>query len=116
SLLGIFVGVLLAALLGKLLKSLLLAVGLKNPILLWILGPFIIFVIVSALFKVAALAMHQKVDVHYKYHEGDLRLALWERIHHRLGLCLGVLNGAIYFLLICFVDYSFRYCTFRMGS
>ena len=34
--------------------------------------------LISALFKVAGLVVHQKVDVYYKYKAGDLRLALAE--------------------------------------
>ena len=90
--LGILIGFLVAAPLGKLVKPALLAVGVNNPTLVWVLGPLIMFVLVSIVCKVAALAVHQKVDVHYKYHTGDLRLALWERLNRRLGLCVGLLN------------------------
>src|SRR5436190_23521205 len=72
SLVGILLGAVLAGPLGKLLKPVLLAVGLKNPVLLWVLGPAIVFLVFSILLKIAALAMHQKADVHYKYHAGDL--------------------------------------------
>src|SRR4030095_854498 len=89
SLIGILLGILLAPPLGRLLKSPLSAVGLKNPVLLWVGGPLIVFVLISIIFQGAALAVHQKVDVFYKYRAGDLRLALWERLNHRLGLCLG---------------------------
>ncbi len=116
SLIGIFFGVLLAGPLAKLIKPLLMAVGVKNPMLLWLLGPFIGFVLVSVLFKIAALAVHQKVDVHYKYKAGDLRLALWERLNQRLGLCLGIVNGAVYFILICFVFYSLSYWTVQVTT
>ena len=92
---GILLGVLLAGPLGKLLKPLLVVLGLKNPTLPWLLGLLIIFLLISISFKVAAFIAHQKVDVHYKYHAGDLRLVLWERLNRRLGLCLGVLNCAL---------------------
>src|SRR5882724_8360386 len=92
SLIGIVVGIVLAAPLGKLLKPGLSAVGVQNPILLWAIGPLIVFVLISIVFKIGAMAVHQKVDVHYKYHGGDLRLALWERLNRRVGLCLGLVN------------------------
>ena len=116
SFLGIIIGALLAPHLGRLLKPVLLAVGLKNPVLLWLLGPLIVFVIISALFKVGALLAHQKVDVHYKYKGGDLRLALWERLNQRVGLCLGLLNGVAYLVLISFLIYSFSYWTVQMST
>jgi uncharacterized membrane protein required for colicin V production len=116
SLVGILLGALLAGLLGKLLKPLLVVAGLKNPVLSWLLGPLIIFLLISIIFKVAALMVHQKVDVYYKYHTGDLRLALWERLNRRLGLCLGLVNGALYCILISLVIYSLSYWTVQMAT
>jgi len=116
SFLGIFIGALLAPSLGRVFKPVLMAVGLKNPILLWVLGPLIVFVVISALFKVAALVAHQKVDVYYKYKTGDLRLALWERLNQRVGLCLGLLNGVAYLVLISFIIYAFSYWTVQMAT
>jgi len=52
----------------------LVAVGVKYPMLAWLLGALIVFVAISIIFKVAAFMVHQKVDVYYKYHAGDLRL------------------------------------------
>jgi hypothetical protein len=116
SLIGIILGALLAVPLGRLIKPILMAVGLKNPTLVWILAPLIIFIVISIIFKVAALQVHQKVDVHFKYHSGDLKLALWERLSHRLGLCLGLVNGAAYLILISMVIYAFSYWTFQMAA
>ncbi len=116
SFMGILVGVLLAGPLGRLIKPLLFAVGATNPVVPWILGPPIIFVLVSIAFKVAALAVHQKVDVYYKYHAGDLRLALWQRLNRQLGLCVGLLNGAAYTVLVAFAIYPFSYWTFQFAT
>src|SRR5438093_224456 len=116
SFVGILLGALLASPLGRLLRPVLMAVGLKNPMLVWVLGPFIVFVIISVLFKVGALAVHQKVDVFYKYKAGDLRLALWERLNQRTGLCLGLLNGTAYLVLISFIIYAFSYWTVQMTT
>ncbi len=116
SFIGILFGVLFAPLLGRLLRPALTAVGLKNPLLTWVLAPFIVFVIISALFKVLALVVHQKVDVYYKYKAGDLRLALWERLNHRTGLALGLLNGTAYLVLISFIIYGFGYWTVQMTT
>src|SRR5207237_473623 len=111
SLVGILLGLLLAGLLGRFVKPVLGAVGLKNPVLVWLLAPFIVFLLVSIAFKIGAFTVHHKVDVYFKYKAGNLRLALWERLNRRLGLCLGLVNGAIYFILISLVIYSFSYWT-----
>jgi uncharacterized membrane protein required for colicin V production len=116
SLVGILLGALLAWPLGRLIQPLLPAFNVKNPTLAWWLAPIIVFVVVSILFKVAAHMVHQKVDVYYKYHAGDLRMALWERLNHGLGLCLGLVNGALYCLLIAAVIYPFSYWTMQMAT
>jgi hypothetical protein len=113
---GILLGAVLAKPLGGLLRSVLLAVGVKYPPLAWLLGAFIIFVVISIIFKVAAHMVHQKVDVYYKYQAGDLRLVLWERLNSRLGLCLGLFNGALYCMLIAAVVYPFSYWTFQLAT
>ncbi len=116
SFVAIMFGVLLAPLLGRLLKPVLVATGVTNPVLVWLLGPVIVFVLISIIFKMAALPVHQKVDVHFKYHAGDLRQILWERLSRRLGLCLGLLNGAAYLILICFAFFVLGYWTFQVAS
>ena len=73
SFVGILIGALLAGPLGKLVKPLLVVLGLKTPPLAWWLAPLIVFVVISIIFKVGALVVHKKVDVHFRYHAGDLR-------------------------------------------
>lgn len=116
ALVGILMGALLAGPLGKPLRPLLVALGLKTPPLAWLLAPVAAFLLVSILFKVAGYMVHQKVDVHFKYHAGDLRLALWERLSRRLGLCLGLCNGVIYIILIAVAIYPLSYWSFQMAT
>jgi hypothetical protein len=91
-------------------------VGLKNPMILGPLAPLLGFIVISLIFKGIALAVHQKVDVYFKYDAGDLRLALWERLNHRLGLCLGLLNGTVYFILSAWAVYALSYWTVQTGA
>src|SRR4029077_922613 len=63
-----------------------------------------------------AFAVHQKIEVYYKYKTGDLLQALWERLNQRLSLCLGVLNGAAYLILICSLIYMIGYWTVQTKS
>jgi hypothetical protein len=111
SFIGILFGALLAVPLGRLVRPGLSAVGVKNDTVLWLIPPVIVFIFIGILFKVAALVVHQKVEVYYKYKAGDLRLSLWERLNHRLGLCLGFLNGVAYLILLCFIFYILGYWT-----
>ncbi|HVM51186.1 MAG TPA: CvpA family protein [Candidatus Acidoferrum sp.] len=116
STIGILFGALLAKPLGRLLRPLLVSVGVRYPELAWLVGALLVFVIISIAFKVGAYMVHQKVDVHYKYHAGDLRLALWERLNRRLGLCVGALNGALYCMLLAAVVYPFSYWSFQLAT
>src|SRR5262249_23584516 len=113
---GIVIGALLAVPLGRLLGKVLGMVGLKDPLQVWALGPIVAFILISVAFKVAAAAVHHIVDVHYKYHAGDLSLALWERLNQRLGLCLGLLNGTAYLVLIAFAISCSSYVTVQVAS
>jgi hypothetical protein len=115
SLVGIFVGVLLAVPLAKPAAILLKAVGVVNPVLLWLLPPVVVFCVVSAAFKGIAMVVHRKIEVYFKYKAGDLRLSLWERMNRRLGLCLGLVNGIAYLVLVSFVIYIVSYWTVQTG-
>lgn len=116
STIGILIGAMLAVPLGGLLKPLLGILGMKNPLMQYLLAPVIVFFVISILFKVAAAQIHHKIDVYYKYRAGDLRLALWERLNHRLGGCLGLLNGAIYLVLLSIYAFSLSYGTYQLAS
>jgi uncharacterized membrane protein required for colicin V production len=116
SLAGIICGALLAAPLGEHFKPLMAHAGINNPALTWMLGPLEAFVLVLILFKIAGSIMHRKADLHYRYRADDLKFALWERLNRRLGLSLGVLNGAAYFVLICFFLFNFSYWTAQIAS
>jgi uncharacterized membrane protein required for colicin V production len=116
SFVGILIGALLAGLLAKPMRHLLVALGLKTPGLAWLLAPVAVFLVFSIVFKIAGFMAHQKVDVHFRYHAGDLRQVLWERLSHRVGLCFGLANGALYLILIAAVIYPLSYWTFQMAT
>ena len=116
SFIGIIVATLLAAPLAVLIKPALRALGVTNPMLLWALAPFVVFCLINMGFKLAAMAVHRKVDVYYRYKAGELRMALWERINKRLGACLGLLNGVAYLMLISFVIHAFSYWSVQLAT
>ena len=115
SFVGIVSAVLFAGILGNLIKPLWPHVGIQNPTLIWALAPLVAFIIVLILFKVAGFFVHRKVYLFYKYKAGDLRMALWERLNSRLGLCLGLLNGTAYLLLVSFVIFNLAYWTIQVA-
>jgi hypothetical protein len=116
SFLGILFGFWLAGPLSGPFAWLLKLVGVKNPIVLWMLPPVVVFCVVNAAFKFSALFIHKKAEVFYRYRVGDLKLVLWERLMARTGLCLGVLNGAAYLVLLSMVIHSIGYWTTQVGA
>ena len=115
-----FVGIIFAALLavplGRLFHPLLPHLGASNPITAWALAPVVGFIVASIPLKVVAHKVHQRVDHFYKYKAGELRLALWERLMARLGICIGLMNGAAYFVLVSFFIFNLAYWTTQMSA
>jgi hypothetical protein len=116
SLIGIILGALLAVPLGHLITPIFKPFGIKNPALLWVLGPFLIFILFSAVAKIVGLALHQKVDVYFKYKTSELKQTLFERLNRRAGLCIGPLNATVYFIAICWIIYAFSYWTVQVAT
>jgi hypothetical protein len=67
-------------------------------------------------FAIAAQPLHHRVEHFYKYNAGDLRLALWSRLNSRLGICLGLLNGALCFIFACFLIFNLTYWTIQVST
>ena len=116
SFVGIIFAALLAVPLGKLFHPLLPHLGASNPVMAWALGPVVGFIVASIPLKVAAHYLHNRVEHFYKYNAGDLRLALWLRLNARLGICVGLMNGAAYFVLISFFIFNLTYWTTQMTA
>jgi hypothetical protein len=108
---GLLFGTCLAGPLSPLTKRLLPLVGLHHPA--WnIFAPQVLaFLIVLAIFKIGGQMVHQKIDLHFKYKVDDQSLYRWQRIYARLGLCVGLLNGTVYFILLTLLIYSAGYFT-----
>ena len=115
-----FIGILFAALLavplGHLVHPLLVHADSASPITPWALSPVFGFIIAMIPFFVGAQMLHNRVEHFYKYKAGDLKLALWERLNTRLGICIGVFNGAAYFVLISFFLFNLTYWTTQVAS
>lgn len=113
---GLFFGVVLAGPLSPLTQRLLQLLGLHHPV--WsIFAPQVLaFLIVLTIFKIAGQVVHQKVAVYFKYKVDDKTLYRWQRVYSRLGMCVGLLNGCFYFLLLSLLIYSAGYFTTEAAS
>jgi len=113
---GIVIGGLLAGPVGHLFKPLVVAAGMNSPVWLAFLPPCIGFLIILTIFKIVGAVLHKKVELHFKYNTGELVQAMWERLDHRLGMCLGFFNGAAYLVLIVGAIYPISYWTVQMST
>lgn len=116
SFIGLLVGAFTAMPLGNQLRRFCPTVGVEAPLWVAVLPHLVAFLIVLALFKGLAQFVHRKVYLYYKYKAGELRRALWERLNSRLGLCLGLVNGTIYLVLVAVVLYPVTYLTTQTAS
>jgi hypothetical protein len=112
---GILFGTFLATLFGKLFHPLLPHLGASDPIMAWALAPLCGFILVSIVFTAIGIKVNRQVEVFYKHKAGELRQAMWTRLNTRLGICLGLLNGAAYFILISFIIFNLTYLTAQVA-
>ena len=113
---GIVIAGLLARPLGHLFKPIVAAIGLTNPAWAAFLPSCIGFLIVLTIFKVVGAVLHKKAELHFKYNTGELQQAMWTRLDHRLGLCLGFFNGAAYLVILSVAIYTISYWTVQMAT
>lgn len=108
---AIIFAALLAVPVGGLIRPLLPHLGAHNPVTAWALAPVVGFLLASIPFWVAGQMVHRRFEHHYKYHAGELQQALYSRLNTRLGICIGVINGAAYFVLVSFFIFNAAYWT-----
>jgi uncharacterized membrane protein required for colicin V production len=113
---GIILSALLAWPLSGLIRPLLRHTGFHNPFLIQMVAPVVVFIILLSLCKSLGLLVHNKADVFYRYKATDTQQILWERINRRLGLCVGLLNGSAYFVLLLLVIFNISYWTVQVAS
>jgi hypothetical protein len=115
-----FIGLLLSLVVARIfahsMTPALVHVGVKNPFLAWLLSPLIVFLIALAVIKVGGFTLQRKVNLYYKHKTGDLKLALWNRLNPRLGLCMGMANVLVYLVLICVMIYPCSYAMVQLST
>ena len=116
SFIGIIIAALLAGPVGRLIKPLLLHVGIHNETVAWLVAPLVAFPLILALIKGAGNYFHRQSEVHYKHKTVELEFNIWTRLNHRLGACVGVLNGAAYMVLLTFLIVNLSYWTVQVAA
>ena len=113
---GLFISILCARIFAHSLTPVFAHVGVKDPVLAWLLSPCLVFLLALVVIKVIGFTAQRYVNLHYKYKAGDLKLALWTRLNARLGLCFGLANAVVYMVLISMVIYVLSYATVQLSS
>ncbi len=116
SFLGLIFGTMLAGPLSPLTQHLLPLLSLHHPVWDFFAPQILAFLIVLTIFKIAGQVVHTKVAVFFKYKVDDKTLYRWQRVYSRTGLSVGMLNGAVYFLLISLLIYSAGYFTTEVSA
>lgn len=111
SLLGLLCGLLLARPLSPLTVHLLPLLGLEHPLWRLFVPEVIAFLLVLVIFKIAGNVLHEKTVVHFKYQKDEHLFFRWERLYNRLGFCVGMVNGAVYFFILMMPVYVAGYFT-----
>jgi hypothetical protein len=108
---GLVIGVMLSGPLSTLTKHLLPVFGLVHPVWGIFVPQAISVLLVLIIFMSAGEVRHQKIAFYFKYKADDKARISWERMYARVGLSLGLLNGAICFLLLMVPIYVCGYFT-----
>jgi len=114
-LIGVLAGLICASMFGSALAPLMTkAVG--NIFLAEAVSPLVVFILTVIVFGFIGQWVHGKVDRHFKYKETDSRLFHWERMTERCGAALGLLNGTVYFYVLCTIIYVAGYLSTQVSS
>ena len=114
-LLGLFLGAMLAVPLAPLMKPVVRWVGLENPVWSILLPPLLVFLLINILFVVVGFFGHAKINLFYVNRTDDVQRLSWVRLNQRLGVCVGLVAGAIYTVLIAWVIYVVGYLTVQLS-
>lgn len=111
SFVGLILAILLSGPLSALTKYLPPLLGFHHPVWGIFLPQLIAFAVVLIIFKVAGHAINEKIAFKFKYKVDDRKRIDFERLSSRLGLCVGLLNGTVYFILLLIPIYAAGYFT-----
>ena len=113
---GLVLGAVLAVPLAPLVKPVVPLVGLKNPVWSLLLPPVLVFFLIAVVFIILGFIVHRKIYLHFKYKTDDYHRLSWERMNKRIGVCIGLVTGASYTILIGLVIYIMGYLTVQVSA
>ena len=116
SLVGLILAFLFAIPFGRVLKPLLVPMGVTNPVWQVLIPPLVAFFIIYFVISGLSFFAHHKVYLLYKYKRDDVDRIRWERMNRHVGTGIGVLMGVITFLAVSGLVYAGGYLTVQLSG
>jgi len=116
SVLGLFIGLLLAMPLAPLMMPIYTASGVTNLILLSVLPPITAFVVIGLIFMTVGIVVHMKVKKHFRFKTDEASQLMWKRLNQRAGVAFGLVAGVFYTIVLGVGIYSVGYLTFQVST
>jgi hypothetical protein len=116
SLVGLIMAFLFAVPFGRVLKPLLVSMGVANPVWQVLIPPLVAFFIIYFVISGLSFFAHHKVYLMYKYKRDDADRIRWERMNRHVGIGVGVLMGVITFLAVSGLIYAGGYLTAQLSG
>lgn len=115
-----FIGLVLATVLAQPLSGLVVPLlklgGVTQPVPQQTFAPIIAFLVVLVVAKIISHNLNYKISYYFEYKATEGEKQRWEIFQPRAGLCLGLFNGAIYFLVLLVPIYVFGYVAVQVSS
>ena len=116
SVLGMFVGLMLAMPLAPLMLPIYTASGVENLILLSVLPPITAFIVIGLVFMTVGIVLHLKVKKHFRFKTDEASQLMWKRLNQRTGAAFGMVAGVFYTVVLGVGLYSVGYLTFQVAT
>jgi hypothetical protein len=116
SLIGLFLGALLAFPLAHLAQPLVKLAGVTHPVWSFIWPPIIVFLLVLLVFMIISFFVHRKVAFYYKYRTDDLMRLRWERLNKGLGAGVGAVMAVVWLVLLSWAIYVIGHLTVQVAA
>lgn len=116
SLVGMFLGLVLAFPLAPLLSKLIPTVGIKHPVWSIVWPPIWAFLLVFLIFTGLSFLVQRKVNLYFKYQADDFARLRWDRLNRRLGACLGMVMSGVWLFVIGLIVHIAGYFAVQVVS
>ena len=116
SVLGLFVGVMLAMPMAPMMLPIYTASGVTNMILLAVLPPITAFIVVGLVFMIIGIVVHLKVRKYFRYKTDEASQLMFKRLNARIGAAFGLVAGVFYSVVLGVGIYSAGYLTYQVST